>query len=83
MNRWKNELKIIKEKKIEASRRNGFTEDVRSGWFERLHLILRKNNLITRPHSIYNCDESGFSDETACKLNVYISIEKFEDLKQK
>ncbi|CAF1464872.1 unnamed protein product [Rotaria magnacalcarata] len=46
------------------SRRNGFTKDIRTGWFEKLELILRSNNLIARPHAIYNCDESGFSDET-------------------
>ncbi|CAF1424301.1 unnamed protein product [Rotaria magnacalcarata] len=58
-------LKIDQEqKKIEASRRNGFTKDIRTGWFEKLELILRSNNLIARPHAIYNCDESGFSDET-------------------
>ncbi|CAF4383468.1 unnamed protein product, partial [Rotaria magnacalcarata] len=61
-------------KKIEASRRNGFTEDIRCGWFEKLELILRTNNLIARPHAIYNCDESGFSDETACEM-VIVSLE--------
>ncbi|CAF4632424.1 unnamed protein product, partial [Rotaria socialis] len=70
LNRWKGELKMIKEKKIEASRRNGFTEDIRTGWFEKLELILRSNNLIARPHAIYNCDESGFSDETACEMVI-------------
>ncbi|CAF4565106.1 unnamed protein product, partial [Rotaria magnacalcarata] len=70
LNRWKGELKVIKEKKIEASRRNGFTEDIRCGWFEKLELILRTNNLIARPHAIYNCDESGFSDETACEVVI-------------
>ncbi|CAF3088028.1 unnamed protein product [Rotaria sp. Silwood2] len=70
LNRWKGELKVIKEKKIEASRRNGFTEDIRCGWFEKLELILRTNNLIERPHAIYNCDESGFSDETACEMVI-------------
>ncbi len=55
---------------MEISRRNGFIEDVRRGWYEKLDLILRENNLITRPHAIFNCDESGFSDETASKLNI-------------
>ena len=74
LNRWKGELKIIKEKKMETSRRNGFTEEIRNGWFEKLELMLRSNNLTTRPHAIFNCDESGFSDETACKLNIGISM---------
>ncbi|CAF3927604.1 unnamed protein product [Rotaria sp. Silwood1] len=70
LQRWQGELKVIREEKIEASRRNGFTEDVRRGWFEKLDLILRTNNLITRPHAIYNCDETGFSDETSCEMIV-------------
>jgi hypothetical protein len=72
LQRWTGELKVIKEEKIEASRRNGFSEDVRHGWFEKLESILRSNNLITRPHAIFNCDESGFSDETSCKAKVLI-----------
>ncbi|CAM4946739.1 unnamed protein product [Rotaria socialis] len=57
-------------KLVTASPRNGFTEDIRCGWFEKLELILRTNNLIARPHTIYNCDESGFSDETACEMVI-------------
>jgi len=55
---------------MEMSRCNGFSEDVRCGWYEKFDLILRENNLITRAHAIFNCDESGFSDETASKLNI-------------
>jgi hypothetical protein len=56
---------------MELARRNGFTEDVRCGWFDKLNLILQTNDLIKRPHAIYNCDESGFSDETACEHKFY------------
>ncbi|CAF3903029.1 unnamed protein product [Rotaria sp. Silwood1] len=70
LQRWQGELKVIREEKIEASRRNGFTEDVRRGWFEKLDLILRTNDLITRLHAIYKCDETGFSDETSCEMIV-------------
>ncbi|CAF3400848.1 unnamed protein product [Rotaria socialis] len=67
LTRWKSELKLIREEKIESGRRNDFTEDVRRGWFEKLGGILRTNNLITKPHAIFNCCESGFSDETSCE----------------
>jgi transposase len=70
LQRWDTKLKVLKEEKMEISRRNGFSEDVRRGWYEKLDLILRENNLITRPHAIFNCDESGFSDETASKSNI-------------
>ncbi len=83
LQRWQDELKVIKEEKMESSRRNGFTEDVRRGWFEKLDLILRTNDLITRPHAIFNCDESGFNDETACKCNNFYRIKylKLENIK--
>ena len=69
LKRAQGKLKVIKEEKIEAARRKGFTEDVRTGWFTKLGAILQENDLFKRPHAIYNCDESGFSDETACKYN--------------
>ncbi|CAF4170131.1 unnamed protein product, partial [Rotaria sordida] len=70
LQRWQHELKVVKEEKMESARRNGFTENIRSGWFENLKQILQNNNLITRPHAIFNCDESGFSDETACEMVI-------------
>lgn len=78
LQRWKDELKVLKEEKLETSRRNGFSEDVRRGWFEKLEIILRTNNLTTRPHAIFNCDESGFSDETASKSNGFIERRSFK-----
>jgi hypothetical protein len=67
LRRWQSELKVLKEQKLETARRNGFTEEVRRGWFSKVHHILTNNQLIEWPHSIFNCDESGFSDETSCK----------------
>ncbi|CAF5171257.1 unnamed protein product, partial [Rotaria sp. Silwood1] len=55
---------MIKETKLEKSRRDGFTEDVRSGWLNKLHDILVKNDIFYKPMQIWNMDESGFSDET-------------------
>ncbi|CAF3956167.1 unnamed protein product [Rotaria magnacalcarata] len=58
---------LTREAKIESGRRNDFIEDVRRGWFEKLGGILRTNNLITKPHAIFNCCERSISDETSCE----------------
>ena len=58
---------MMKEKKIERSRRHGFSEEVRSGWFSKLKEILISNDLMYKPLHIWNVDESGFADETECK----------------
>ncbi|CAF4022022.1 unnamed protein product, partial [Rotaria sordida] len=71
----------FERKKMEISRRNGFTEDIRVGWYGKLDLILRTNNLKTRPHVIFNCDESGFSDESAGEM-VIVSHETKEAYEQ-
>jgi hypothetical protein len=49
----------IERKKMEISRRNDFTKDVHRGWFEKVDLILSANNLKTRQHAIFNCDETA------------------------
>ena len=67
MARNKKEIKMVKEKKLERARRNGFSEDVRVGWFKTLKDVLINHSLIYKPQQIWNVDESGFSDETQCK----------------
>jgi hypothetical protein len=58
---------MIKEKKTEQSRRNGFSEEVRGGWFNTLKEILNDEDLMHKPIKIWNADESGFTDETQCE----------------
>ncbi|CAF4355372.1 unnamed protein product [Rotaria sp. Silwood2] len=70
-------LKMKKEIKLERSRRDNFTEEVRSNWFSKLKGILDLNNLHARPAQIWNCDESGFSDETQCEYVCVPSDTKF------
>ena len=67
LTRHKTQIKMVKEKKMESSRRTGFTEEVRSGWFKKLHDILIQHDLEYKPVQIWNMDESGFADETQCK----------------
>jgi hypothetical protein len=52
---------VLREKKMKILRRDVFTENVRRGWYEKLDLILRTNNLITRPDAIFSYDEISFS----------------------
>ena len=61
LQRWKGELKVTQEYNIEGYRRrlNGFTEDVRCGWFKTLANVLKASNLTKRLHATYNCDEAS------------------------
>ena len=65
--RNKKEIKMMKEKKLERSRRNGFSEEVRAGWFNTLEEILTSKDLMHKPLQIWNVDENGFADETQCE----------------
>jgi hypothetical protein len=71
--RKKKDIKMIKEKKIERNRRDGFSEEVRVGWFKNLKEVLEKNDLLYKPLQLWNVDESGFNDETQGKRN-YIQL---------
>ncbi|UJR24374.1 hypothetical protein I4U23_005751 [Adineta vaga] len=62
--RNKNDIKMIKEKKLEKSRRDGFSEEVRKGYFANVKQVLEKNDLLYKPLQIWNVDESGFNDDT-------------------
>ena len=63
-----------KEVKLERSCRDSFTEEIRSNWFSKLKGILALNNLHACPEQIWNCDESGFSDETQCKFSFFLIL---------
>ena len=58
---------MVKEKKIEKARQEPFTEEARSGWFQKLKQMLVVNDILHKPMQIWNIDESGFSDETQCR----------------
>jgi hypothetical protein len=45
-------IKMIKEKKMERSRRNGFAEEVRVGWFNTLREMLNDKDLMHKPMKI-------------------------------
>ncbi|CAF0964997.1 unnamed protein product, partial [Didymodactylos carnosus] len=75
LERWKSDVKWLKPSKIESNRSYGFTEEVRVGWFKNLNSILQKLNIMDSPAQIFNCDETGFKDNT-------VHIEKFLVKKQ-
>lgn len=58
---------VGERKKMESGRRRGFTEEVRTGWFNNLKEVLNNNGLIYKPRQIWNVDESGFADDTKCR----------------
>ena len=68
LRRNKNKIKFIKEQKLERSRKEGFTEPVRSGWFDTVFAVMQQYNLFDKPAQIYNVDECGFNDDTQRKL---------------
>ncbi|CAF1420526.1 unnamed protein product [Rotaria magnacalcarata] len=73
-------LKMKKELKLERSRRDNFTEEVRSNWFSKLKGILDLNNLNARPGQIWNCDESDYaSSMITCPLTTTELINKDEN----
>ena len=45
LHRNKKAIKMIKEKRLQKNRRDGFTEEMRSGWFSNLKNILINNDL--------------------------------------
>jgi predicted Ser/Thr protein kinase len=68
MNRNKNKIKFIKEQKLERSRKEGFTDEIRKGWFDTVFTVMQQNDLFDKPAQVYNVDECGFNDETQRKF---------------
>ncbi|CAF4593836.1 unnamed protein product, partial [Rotaria sp. Silwood2] len=64
LRRNKSKIKFIKEQKLERSRKDGFTEAVRNGWFDTVFGVMSQHNLFDKPAQIYNVDECGFNDDT-------------------
>jgi hypothetical protein len=64
MKRHANDIKWIKEEKMERVRAEGFTEQVRVGWFSTLKEVMTKYDLFDKPQQVFNIDETGFSDKT-------------------
>ena len=69
MIRNNNKVKFIKEQKLARSRKEGFTEQIRNGWFETVFNVLKQYDLFDKPAQIYNVDECGFNDETQRKFS--------------
>lgn len=69
MVRNKNQIKFIKEQQLERSRKDGFTEAIRSEWFNTVFDVLQQHDLFDKPGQIYNADECGFNDETQRKFS--------------
>ena len=48
---------------MERERADGFTEEVRIGWFSTLKDVMTKYDLFDKLQQVFNLDETGFSDK--------------------
>ncbi|CAF4156937.1 unnamed protein product [Adineta steineri] len=81
MKRNKDKIKFIKEQKLERSRKEGLTDEIRKGWFDTVFTVMQQLNLFDKPAQVYNVDECGFNDDTQRKL-VLVSADtkiKYEE----
>lgn len=90
MKKHSNDIKWIKEQKMEMNRVKAFTENVRSGWLSLVKDVLTKYDLFDKPHQIFNIDETGFCDNTkgwkfqiiqACLRLIYFRRMDYRQLK--
>jgi hypothetical protein len=72
MQKHSNEIKWMKEQKMETVRSENFTETVRTGWFSMVKEVMKKHDLFDKPQQIFNLDETGFSDKTKGDEIFYI-----------
>jgi len=70
LKRWKNDLKVMTSSTLENARAKGATLETINGWFKLLKDVLTKLNIMDKPHSIYNMDESGFLDDMGSRVVV-------------
>ena len=70
LKRWRTELKIMKSGTLEDTRAKGVTPDIIDGWFNKLYSIMKKLNLLEKPQSIFNMDESGFAQDAGSRVVV-------------
>ena len=54
-----NDLKLCKTESIDRGRHDNATEEIVEQYFDVLEETITTNNLKTRPHLIFNCDESA------------------------
>jgi len=62
LGRWP-ELRVTKPRKLCITRAESTTPAVIEAYFEELRNIMTKYDLLSRPESVYNIDETGFSPE--------------------
>ncbi|CAF3501171.1 unnamed protein product [Rotaria sp. Silwood2] len=70
LKRWQNELIVMKSSSLKNARAKDVRPDIINGWFNNLYHVLKKLNLLNKPQSIYNMDESGFAEEAGSRVVV-------------
>lgn len=72
--RYPDDVKWIKQQKLERNRAESFTEETRSGWFTTLANVMTKHDLFDKPHKIFNADETAFGDKTKGISSKYVQV---------
>lgn len=62
LDRWPN-LKATKPRSLDIARAKNATRETVDTYFDQLHSILTKYDLITKPHLLYNIDEKGLNTD--------------------
>jgi len=83
LKRWDHRLKVIKPRALSSTRAAAVTQSHIDNYFCDLNAILEKYNLKSKPHLIYNLDETGIQPEhrpskvitgvSACKTQAVTS----------
>ena len=60
----------MKSGTLEDTRAKGVTSDIIDRWFNKLYSIMKKLNLLEKPQSIFNMDESGFAQDAGNRVVV-------------
>ncbi|XP_052217931.1 uncharacterized protein LOC127835535 [Dreissena polymorpha] len=63
LKRWNHRLKVIKPRALTSTRAAGVTQEHIDNYYCELNAVLEKTNLKSKPHLIYNLDETGIQPE--------------------
>ncbi len=63
LGRWKNRLSSLKPRSLSSTRAYNTTQEVVASYYDQLKITLEKNNMMDKPHRIFNLDETGLNPE--------------------
>ena len=63
LKRWESSIRTIKPRQLDSARAKSSTPEAFNNYFTQLKAVLEENNLLDKPHRIYNVDETGLQPE--------------------